>query len=104
MTSAVIERLRRLNAIGVDLSAEKDINRLLERILQSARELTNADGGTLYLSSGDTLEFEIVLTESLGLHLGGTSGEPVTFYPIRLFNPGGNPTTAWLRHTLPWRA
>ena len=92
MTSAVIERLRRLNAIGVDLSAEKDSHRLLERILQSARELTNADGSTLYLATGvDTLKFEIVLTESLGLHLGGTSGEPVSFYPIRLFDPGGKP-------------
>ncbi len=92
MTSAVIERLRRLNAIGVDLSAEKDNNRLLERILRSARELTNADGGTLYLAVDEnTLKFEIVLTASLGLHLGGTSSEPVPFYPIRLFDPDGNP-------------
>ncbi|MDJ0863771.1 MAG: HD domain-containing phosphohydrolase [Gammaproteobacteria bacterium] len=92
MTSAVIERLRRLNAIGTDLSAEKDNSRLLERILQSARELTNADGGTLYLAAPEkTLRFEIVLTESLGLHLGGTSGEPVPFYPIRLYDAAGNP-------------
>ena len=92
MTSAVIERLRRLNAIGVDLSAEKDNSRLLERILRSARELTNADGGTLYLAADEnTLKFEIVLTASLGLHLGGTSSEPVPFYPIRLFDPDGNP-------------
>ena len=92
MTSSVLERLQRLNVIGVALSAEKDNNRLLERILESARELTHADGGTLYLATDDkTLKFEIVLTESLGLHLGGTSGESVPFYPMRLYDDEGKP-------------
>ncbi|MEW7978252.1 MAG: hypothetical protein G8D28_06600 [gamma proteobacterium symbiont of Phacoides pectinatus] len=45
---SLIDRLHRLNAIGIALSAERETPpRLLERILDSARSLTNADGGTL---------------------------------------------------------
>jgi len=38
-----------LNEIGIALSAEKDMDSLLERILINAKKLTGADGGTLYL-------------------------------------------------------
>ena len=40
---------RRLIELGIALSAERNHNRLLEKILLGAKELTNADGGTLYL-------------------------------------------------------
>jgi len=43
------EKIEALNEIGIALSAEKDTARLLEKILQSAKSLTNADGGTFYL-------------------------------------------------------
>ena len=39
---------RRLIDLGIALSAEHNHNRLLETILLGAKELTNADGGTLY--------------------------------------------------------
>ena len=39
--------LEYLNGIGIALSQEKDINRLLETILTAAKTITNADGGTL---------------------------------------------------------
>ena len=42
------QRLEQLNAIGASLSAERDINRLLESILIAAKKITRADGGTLY--------------------------------------------------------
>lgn len=41
--------LQELNNIGVALSAERDMGRLLNLILQKAREITRADAGTLYL-------------------------------------------------------
>jgi HD-GYP domain-containing protein (c-di-GMP phosphodiesterase class II) len=41
--------LHELNSIGVALSAERDINKLLELILFKCREITAADAGTLYL-------------------------------------------------------
>ncbi len=91
-TPNLLERLQRLNAIGVALSAERDTERLMERILESARELTCADGGTIYLRTGDDhLKFEIMLTESLGIRLGGTSGEPISFPPLPLYDEHGRP-------------
>jgi len=41
--------LQELNKIGIALSAERDMQRLLNLILQKAREITLADAGTLYL-------------------------------------------------------
>jgi HD-GYP domain-containing protein (c-di-GMP phosphodiesterase class II) len=41
--------LQELNHIGVALSAERDMGRLLNLILQKSREITRADAGTLYL-------------------------------------------------------
>lgn len=46
-------RLRHLSQIGLALSAERDIRRLLAMILTASRELTGADGGTLYIVEGD---------------------------------------------------
>ena len=83
------ERLEKLNLIGASLSAERDINRLLELILAAAKSITGADGGTLYRVAEDkTLRFEIVRTTSLRYYLGGTSGNPVPFYPIQLYRDG----------------
>src|SRR6185312_14039992 len=83
------QRLEQLNAIGASLSAERDINRLLEAILTAAKSITRADGGTLYRLTDDrTLRFEIVRTSSLKYYLGGTTGNPVPFYPIQLYKDG----------------
>ncbi len=41
--------LHELNKIGVALSAERDIHKLLELILAKCREITAADAGSLYL-------------------------------------------------------
>jgi len=72
------ERIRRLNAIGIALSAQSDQNQLLEMILGSARELTQADAGTLYMVEPDglSLRFVMVQNDKLNIHLGG-SGAPV---------------------------
>ena len=81
-----------LNAIGIALSAEKDHGRLLEMILLKAMEFTHADGGTLYTrTEDDHLKFEIMHTESLGIHKGGGNGEPIKFYPIALYSDDGKP-------------
>jgi len=85
----LVQRLERLNAIGASLSAERDINRLLEAILTAAKSITRADGGTLYRVSDDkTLRFEILRTTSLKYYLGGTTGNAVPFYPIQLYRDG----------------
>lgn len=82
----------RLTEIGIALSVEKDEQTLLETILMGARRITGADGGTLYTRTEENeLRFEIMLTESLGLHLGGTSGKPVELPPVALFDEDGTP-------------
>ena len=40
---------QQLNEIGVALSSEKNVDRLLEMILLEAKGIANADGGTIYL-------------------------------------------------------
>ncbi len=85
----VVQRLDQLNAIGASLSAERDINRLLEAILTAAKTITRADGGTLYrVTEEKSLRFEIVRTSSLKFYLGGTTGNPIPFYPVQLYKDG----------------
>jgi HD-GYP domain-containing protein (c-di-GMP phosphodiesterase class II) len=85
-------RLEQLNAVGAALSQERDINALLEKILRAAKDITNADGGTLYrLIDGERLQFEIVLNDSLRIALGGTTGNPISFYPIKLHDEANQP-------------
>jgi HD-GYP domain-containing protein (c-di-GMP phosphodiesterase class II) len=90
-------RLEQLNEIGVALSLEKDLNALLEKILIAAKTITRADGGTLYLVEGEggsqQLRFEIVRTASLDIAMGGTTGNPIPFYPIQLYRDG-DPNTS----------
>ena len=91
----LFRRLEQLNEIGASLSAERDINRLLESILLAAKAITRADGGTLYLLTEEDgtkrLKFEIMRTESLNIAMGGTTGVAIPFYPIHLYSKDGKP-------------
>jgi HD-GYP domain-containing protein (c-di-GMP phosphodiesterase class II) len=88
----LLQRLDQLVEIGVALSSERDINKLLESILVAAKSITNADGGTLYrMQEARELKFEIVRNDSLGIAMGGTSGVPIPFPPVRLFDEQGAP-------------
>ncbi|MGB7543623.1 MAG: HD domain-containing phosphohydrolase [Burkholderiales bacterium] len=88
----LFRRLEQLNEIGAALSQETDISRLLEVILLAAKTITRSDGGTLYLKTDDNqLSFEIVRTDSLSIAMGGTTGNPVPFYPIQLYGKEGEP-------------
>jgi GAF domain-containing protein len=60
------DRLRRLNEIGVALSAERDLQKLLRLILLESRLFTRADAGTLYLVGNKVLTFEITQNDTLG--------------------------------------
>ncbi len=125
-------RLLRLAEIGIALSAEKNLDRLLETILIEAKDITGADGGTIYLrvsddpprgaapgearvdprtggdrrrsrsdaspaeerrsggdrrARGDRLAFAILRNDSLGIAQGGTTGNPVGFAPLPLYDP-----------------
>ena len=82
----------RLIEIGIALSAEKDTNKLMETILLEAKDIGNADGGTLYIRTReDTLKFEIMRTDSLGVAMGGTTGIDITIPPLLMFKADGSP-------------
>jgi HD-GYP domain-containing protein (c-di-GMP phosphodiesterase class II) len=94
-SASLDQRIERLNAIGIALSAEHDPVRLLEEILLGAKDITNADGGTIYsLGEDRKLRFEILRTDSLGLAMGGTSGVPIRFPPILLVREDGTPNVS----------
>ena len=88
----VLNQLDRLNSIGIALSAEHDNNRLLEIILMGAKELTNADGGTLYTVTEEaTLKFEILRTLSLNIAMGGSTGKDIPFPALPIYLEDGKP-------------
>ena len=88
-----LQCLDQLNRIGIALSRERDTSKLLETILTAAKSLLNADGGTLYRLDEDhgQLHFEVLRNDSLQLHRGGTSGAPIPFPPIPLYDATGQP-------------
>ena len=52
--------------------------------------MTNADGGTLYSAEEDLrLKFEIMHTQSLDIRMGGTSGVPIPYAPLELYDAHG---------------
>lgn len=85
------QRIRKLTEIGLSLSAEKDTTRLLESILNGAKELSNADAGTLYSvyeaeDGNPMIRAEILHNDSLGIFQGGSSGSQITLANIPLQN------------------
>ncbi len=92
----LLHRLKDLNEIGIALSQQRNLNSLLEAILIAAMRITHADAGTLYLHEQQqrVLRFEILRNNTLNMAMGGTSGVPITFYPIQLYDAAGNPNHA----------
>jgi len=92
-TSDLLSRLKALNNIGVALSAEKNSTQLQEMILKEAKNIAFADGGTLYIRTDDNqLKFEIMLTDSLNIHRGGTSANTVDDMPLLpMYKENGEP-------------
>ncbi len=91
--AALEDRVKRLQEIGLALSTEDDINVIFELIMDEAKNITNADGRTLYMISDDgkTMKFEIMATESMNFSQGGTTGVEITIPPMQLFNEDGTP-------------
>ena len=68
--------VKKLLNIGVLLSAERDLNRLLERILDCVMDLSNCDAGTLYLLRDESLYFRIMRNRTLKTYSGAGGVEP----------------------------
>ena len=73
--------------LGIALSSEDNLDRLLERILLEAKSFCNADAGTLYLlADDDRLRFSIMRSDVLNMAVGGTTGRHVPFPPLCLYD------------------
>ena len=85
--------LQQLIELGIALSAERNHDRLMEKILLGAKALTNADGGTLYLLKPERRElaFAILRNDTLGVAMGGTTGNAISFPPVPLYDEAGAP-------------
>ena len=85
-------------SVGAALSNERDINRLLEAIMVAAKNISHADGGTLYLTAkdGKSLRFAILRNDTLGIALGGDPAHPITFPNLPLTTPDGQPNDAMI--------
>ncbi len=64
------ENLQRIIEIGIELTSEKNKNKLLEKMINEAVAITNCDGATLYLVNNNELIFKIMITKSQNVHKG----------------------------------
>ncbi|MBR7800633.1 HD family phosphohydrolase [Undibacterium fentianense] len=88
----IAQRLQHLTELSVALNGLADIDALLERILQTAKHLTKADGGTIYRPNKDKsrLEFDMAINDTLQLHVGGSHPDAENMAAIPLFDSLGN--------------
>ena len=66
--------------VGIQLTVEKDDNKLLNTIVEKGMQITNCDASTLYLYEDDVLKFRIMRTLSQNV-CRGVDGEPITDIP-----------------------
>jgi len=76
-------QFQQLLNVTLAISAERDREALLTYILDTAMDLTNCDGGTLYLLEADGLHFCRMMTRSMGIRQGGHA-DPITLPPVPL--------------------
>lgn len=86
-SSISANRLQHLTTIGIALSAERNLDRLLTQILLSAKDITGADGGTIYRRDGDKLHYELICNDTLRLspHKPMDMDGVATFQPVPLY-------------------
>ena len=80
LTTADLQGLVRAS---IQLSAEKDRNRLLAKLLECAMDTARCDAGTLYLYKDEGLVFRVMKTLSQGVS-SGEHGEPINLPPVAL--------------------
>lgn len=81
-----IKQLEHFVTISLALARQTNTTQLLEQILQSAQDISAAEGGTIYRCNGSELTFATLINHKLGLHQGGTSDEnpPTDAIPLQL--------------------
>jgi signal transduction histidine kinase len=82
----LLDKLTKLTDIGLALSAERNLDVLLEMIMEEARNFTYADGGTLYILEKNQLHYKIFQNDTLGIRMGCNNESPIPFPPLEM-NP-----------------
>jgi|AGTN01.2.fsa_nt_gi HD-GYP domain len=89
-------RLRRLIEVGAAMASEHDLNKLIEAILQEAKSVGNAEGGSLFVCTEDrALRVECVRNDvpdvSSGDRGGGREDERISPPTLSLLAEDGSP-------------
>lgn len=84
----ISEQIKKLTKVGVSLTSEHDLNKLLEMIVREARGLTNANAGSLYIRDGDRLQFVVSQNDTLArrYHDRGKVMEKFKPFPVAISN------------------
>ncbi|MBU1397892.1 MAG: HD domain-containing protein [Proteobacteria bacterium] len=85
-----LKHIEQRTKIGLALSIEKDIDKLLEMIVLEARAMSNADAGTLYIKDKENqhLDFKIMQNDTMNVRMGGTSGVDIKLPPVPMYIDG----------------
>ena len=84
---------KKLSQIGIALSSEKNILKLLEMILSESRAFTNCDAGTFYRisKSKKKLQFTVMHNDTMKEYSGGDSGIKPSLKPLDLYDKNKEP-------------
>jgi HD-GYP domain-containing protein (c-di-GMP phosphodiesterase class II) len=72
--------------LGMALSAEKNYNVLLHKIMDGARSICHADGGTIYIKEASHLHFKIIENDTLNIHWNEFENSTSTFPSIPIYD------------------
>lgn len=83
--------------IGIELTTERNFNRLLEKMLIEAKTFCRADAGLLLLTTEqNSLRYAIVRNDTQKRYLGGATGDPISFVTLPLLNSNNEPNHSHL--------
>jgi len=81
------EKLSRLVDLGIGMSSEHDTDKLMDLILDGAKLITNAEGGTLYtVSEENGLEFQIIRNDTLGINISSAYQGDIDMPPVPIWH------------------
>lgn len=75
--------IERVMNIGIALSVQRDMSKLLDTIIDEAMTITHCDGGTLYVPENNMLYFKIMRNDSMHTYQ-GSEDEDVDLPPVAI--------------------
>lgn len=78
------EKLDRLTYLGVELNQVRDVDILMERVLECARSFVNADAGSIYIRNKDTDTLQFTYTQNDTLQKRLPRGEKLIYATFTL--------------------